>query len=190
MAPMPTPENVLLVCYGNLCRSPMAEGLLHQRLGSDWKVESAGTHAIGGDAPTPTAQEVMLRETGIDIGELRSSLLTVGRIEAAGYVFTMSMQQAFLTAALAPGSRDRIRLFGAFDPATETSDGSADPGGPRPLLLEVPDPIGGDYEDYLVCMRRLQRASERCAAWLLAGAATHDGPPPLGSARWPFPQRA
>ena len=68
-----------------------------------------------------------------------------------------------------------------------TSNGSADPGGPRPLLLEVPDPIGGDYEDYLVCMRRLQRASERCAAWLLAGAATHDGPPPLGSARWPFP---
>lgn len=190
MAPMSMPESVLVVCYGNLCRSPMAEGLLRQHLGSTWEVQSAGTHAIGGDAPTPTAQEVMLREAGIDIGEFESSLLTVTRIEAAGQVFTMSVQQALLTAALAPGYRDRIRLFGAFDAVTETSQGSADPGGPRAGLLEVPDPMGGAYEDYLSCMRRLQRASERCAAWLLAGAPMNDGPSSIGSSRRPFQQHA
>ena len=64
-AAMADSRNILVVCYGNLCRSPMAEGLLRDRLPLEYEVRSAGTHAYGGDPPTGTAREVMQREAGI-----------------------------------------------------------------------------------------------------------------------------
>ena len=170
-------RNILVVCYGNLCRSPMAEGLLRDRLLLEYEVRSAGTHAYGGDPPTGTAREVMQREAGIGIHDQRSRRLDVEIIEWAGHIFTMSAQQAQLVAALDTRASDRTRLFGAFAPDTSCSGMSADPGGGAASLLEVTDPMGGSYGEYLTCMRRLEEATERCVAWLVAGADPAAGPP-------------
>lgn len=186
---MSSDPSVLVVCFGNLCRSPMAEGLLRHRLPEPWDVRSAGTNAYGGDPPTPAGQEVMLRLAGIDIGGQRSSALTVTEIDAAAHILTMSVQQARLVAALVPAAAPRVRLYGAFAPATQASHDSADPGGPPADLLEVPDPMGGTIEEYEACLRRLEQATDRIAEWLLEGAPEATGPPALGSVRWPFPQR-
>jgi protein-tyrosine-phosphatase len=168
-------RNILVVCYGNLCRSPMAEGLLRHRLPAEFEVRSAGTHAYGGDPPTGTAQEVMKREAGIGIHHQRSSELTVNSIEWADHIFTMSVRQAELVAALDPRAAERTRLFGAFAPATTFSGLSADPGARQASLLEVPDPMGGAYGDYLECMQRLEEAAAACIAWLTSGAAADAG---------------
>ncbi len=170
-------RSILVVCYGNLCRSPMAEGLLRHHLPAEFAVRSAGTHAFGGEPPTSTAQEVMKRDAGIEIHDQRSSELTVASIEWADHIFTMSTQQAQLVAALDPRASVRTRLFGAFAPATSFSGFSADPRGSEAGLLEVPDPTGGAYGDYLECMRRLEEAADRCAAWLIAGADPAAAPP-------------
>ncbi len=160
---------ILVVCYGNLCRSPMAEGLLQHRLPA-FEVRSAGTNAVGDDPPTPLAQEVMRREAEIEISAQRSSPLTVAEIAAADHIFTMSDRQARIVAALDPASAARVRLLGAFSPATGDTDVSADPGGDAAGRPEIPDPIGGTYEDYAACMSRLAAAADHCADWLLAGA--------------------
>ena len=68
--------NVLMVCSGNICRSPMAEGILRQLLDirgiKDWQVDSAGTCDYHkGEAPDTRAVRVM-RARGIDISTLRA----------------------------------------------------------------------------------------------------------------------
>ena len=72
---------VLLVCMGNICRSPMAEGLLRQRIAErgfpvEIEVDSAGTHSYHvGASPDPRALAAALRR-GVDISELRARRVT------------------------------------------------------------------------------------------------------------------
>lgn len=175
---------VLVVCYGNLCRSPMAEGLLRARLPANWTVESAGTHAIGGDPPTAGACVAVLEQFGIDITAQRSTPLTVGIIQEAAHVFPMSVQQARLVAALVPAAAGRIRLFGAFAPSIQAT-GAGDPGGPAVGPHEVPDPMGRSDQEYRLTARRLAAAADRCAAWLVEGADAAKAPPSMAVPGWP-----
>ncbi len=59
-----------MVCLGNICRSPLAEGILEQKIkaaGLDWTVESAGTNGYhNGEAPHHLSQKVA-KLNGIDI---------------------------------------------------------------------------------------------------------------------------
>jgi len=176
---------ILVICYGNLCRSPMAEGLLRARLGPEWDVRSAGTNAYGGDSPSPLGSEAIRRSHGIDITAQTSTALTVQELEVADHIFAMSAQQARIAAALG-NVADRVRLFGSFAPTLEQVTGSADPGGTNPSVFEVADPMGGTYEEYSVCLERLQQCTDKCAAWLESGAPEATGPPSVASSRWRF----
>lgn len=66
---------ILMVCLGNICRSPLAEGILQQKAfeaGLSWSVESAGTNQYHtGEAPHPLSQKVA-RMHGIDISRQRA----------------------------------------------------------------------------------------------------------------------
>ncbi|HEX5652367.1 MAG TPA: low molecular weight protein-tyrosine-phosphatase [Chitinophagaceae bacterium] len=66
---------ILMVCLGNICRSPLAEGILQQKAfeaGLSWSVESAGTNSYHtGEAPHPLSQKVA-RLNGIDISRQRA----------------------------------------------------------------------------------------------------------------------
>jgi len=66
---------VLMVCLGNICRSPIAEGVLQQKvkqLGLHWEVDSAGTNGFhNGERPHDMSQMVS-KLNGIDISEQRS----------------------------------------------------------------------------------------------------------------------
>lgn len=67
--------SVLMVCLGNICRSPLAEGILQQKArqaGLNWKVDSAGTNGYHiGEAPHPLSGKVALMN-GIDISHQRA----------------------------------------------------------------------------------------------------------------------
>ena len=67
--------NVLMVCLGNICRSPLAEGILKHktvRAGLDWQVDSAGTNGYHiGEAPHRFSQKVA-KLNGIDICDQRA----------------------------------------------------------------------------------------------------------------------
>ena len=67
---------ILMVCLGNICRSPLAEGILQKKIeeaGLDWKVDSAGTNRYHvGEPPHPLSQKVA-KKNGIEICGQRSS---------------------------------------------------------------------------------------------------------------------
>lgn len=80
-------KRVLVVCAGNICRSPMAEALLAQRLDSV-TVESAGITALIGHAADPVAVSLM-KERGFDIRSHRARQLVTWMPAAADLVLVM-----------------------------------------------------------------------------------------------------
>src|SRR5262245_38229971 len=69
------PMKILMVCLGNICRSPLAEAILQEKAfkaGLNWSVESAGTNGLhDGEPPHPLSQKVA-RMNGIEICNQRS----------------------------------------------------------------------------------------------------------------------
>lgn len=82
-------KNILIVCTGNICRSPMAEALLQSRLkDGGLRVSSAGTSALAGHGADPHAVGVM-RSFGIDIEAHRARQLTLPLLTAVDLVLTL-----------------------------------------------------------------------------------------------------
>ncbi|MBI1283466.1 MAG: low molecular weight phosphotyrosine protein phosphatase [Thiobacillus sp.] len=111
---------VLMVCMGNICRSPMAEGMLRKALqeaGLDRHVEvdSAGTHAYHiGSAPDPRAQQAVSRR-GADISRLRGRQVAATDFEAFDYILVMDTDNYSKLVRLAPAlHHHKIRRLLSF----------------------------------------------------------------------------
>src|SRR5580704_914677 len=84
---------VLMVCLGNICRSPLAEGILRQKAraaGLDWEIDSAGTNGYhNGEAPHHLSQKVA-RHNGIDISKQRSREFTAADFQRFDKIYAMA----------------------------------------------------------------------------------------------------
>jgi protein-tyrosine phosphatase len=84
---------ILMVCLGNICRSPLAEGILQDKAGKaglKWSVDSAGTNGYHiGEAPHRLSQKVALQH-GIDISQQRARQFTVGDFENFDIIYAMA----------------------------------------------------------------------------------------------------
>ncbi len=86
-------KRILLVCTGNVCRSPMAMGLLRQRLAEDGladrvAVSSAGIWGLDGEPASGPGVEV-LAERGVDISDHRAHTIDAQDIAQADLVLVM-----------------------------------------------------------------------------------------------------
>ncbi|MFN5476713.1 MAG: low molecular weight protein-tyrosine-phosphatase [Sphingobacteriales bacterium] len=84
---------ILMVCLGNICRSPLAEGILQHRAweaGLQWSVESAGTNGYhNGEAPHRLSQKVA-KLNGIDISQQRSRKFVPEDFEQFDMIYAMA----------------------------------------------------------------------------------------------------
>lgn len=82
-----------MVCLGNICRSPLAEGILQDKAfkaGLNWSVESAGTnHYHTGEAPHPLSQKVA-KLNGIDICHQRARRFTADDFEVYDKIYALA----------------------------------------------------------------------------------------------------
>lgn len=118
--------NVLFVCTGNTCRSPMAEGYLKSKNLKAVTVRSAGIYADG--SPVSENSAAVMEEAGIDISSHTSAPLTADMIKAANRIICMS--PAHIEALVCAGvEREKLEL----------------------LISGIPDPFGGDINDYRAC---------------------------------------
>ena len=141
-----------MVCLGNICRSPLAEGILQEkawRAGLPWSVESAGTNGYhDGEPPHPLSRKVALLN-GIDISRQRSRRFRADDFEKFDRIYAMAGDVMYEVRRIA-GRR--------FDPArTDLLLNILHPG----QDLDVPDPWGGPESDYHRVYRLLDDACAR-----------------------------
>ncbi len=100
-------RNVLFVCIGNICRSPMAEALFAQAMPRRM-VCSAGLSAVVGGGADPLAVELM-RERGLDISGHRAQQLASWMLREADLILTMDGEQKRYIEQAWPGARGKVR---------------------------------------------------------------------------------
>lgn len=84
---------ILMVCLGNICRSPLAEGILQAKAaaaGLNWQIDSAGTNGYHvGESPHPLSQKVA-KINGIDISQQRARRFRAADFEEFDLIYAMA----------------------------------------------------------------------------------------------------
>ncbi len=142
--------HILVICTANICRSPVVEAVLRNRLAArglgDWEVSSAGTLALDGDPPSRFGAEV-LAERGIDIHDHRSREATRDQVIMADLVLCMESAHAEALRVEVPDRREQIRLLTEM---IDRDEDIADPyGGPKPWYEVMVDQVTGIIEQGL-----------------------------------------
>ena len=127
----PPIRSILVLCVGNHCRAPIAEGLLRATVGTSIQVTSAGLKALVGVPPDPEAERLM-RAHGHDISAHRGRQFTAGLALGADLILVMDGPQKEWCTQLSPSSRGRIFLLGHW--LTPSRD-IADPYGQDPAVF-------------------------------------------------------
>jgi protein-tyrosine phosphatase len=138
-------SRVLVVCLGNICRSPMGEVLLREALKAQrgLTVASAGIRAVVGRGADPMAVTLM-RERGLDLTAHKAQQLTPQMVKDFELILVMEKAQQRAIEALEPTSRGRVHCIGRWGD------------------FEVPDPYGKDRAAF---EESLQRLDEGIAAF-------------------------
>jgi protein-tyrosine-phosphatase len=159
---------VLFVCTGNVCRSPMAAGLLNakiQRMGDDGKLvaRSAGTWALENQPASGHAITVMA-ERGIDLSAHRGHTVTREDLAAADVVIVMTQSHRDALSAEFPGSRPKLHLMSELNGRT----------------FDIDDPYGGTLPEYQRTAQELQdlieTGYEKIISWLASSSDSHARP--------------
>lgn len=143
--------DILFVCTGNTCRSPIAEGLCKQmlarRLGCELdellergvRVHSAGTLGLSGGRVSEASVEAC-RRRGVDISGHTSAHLTSDLVHPADHVFVMARHHLEAVRSIAHGDTGRASLLAEDD---------------------ISDPVGGSADDYERTARTISAALEK-----------------------------
>lgn len=140
-------HSVLFVCTANICRSPMAEGLLRARLGDaapDWRIDSAGTWAMDGEGAAPRAIKV-LKTRGIDLSEHRSRIVNPAILSRANLVLVMEKGHKEALQVEFPRYASKIYLLSEMVGE----------------IHEIKDPIGRSTADFEKTAHELEDILER-----------------------------
>lgn len=156
MTELPEPVSVLFICMGNICRSPLAEGIfrhkVEQRGASDrFFIDSAGTGGWHVGAPPDERMQVVAAEHGI---ALDSAARQVDRDDFSRFHHLLCADEDNREDLLGMGAPPkRVRLLLECDPAAP--------------MIEVPDPYYGGADGFQLVYRLVESACEALAREML-----------------------
>lgn len=131
-------NNILVVCVGNICRSPIGEGLLQAKL-PDANVSSAGIGAMIGYPAAPHSIYLMRRQ-GFDISTHIARQIDHKMVFSADLILTMEERHNQYIRAKFIGAAGKVHLIGKWIDN-----------------YEIADPIGKDERAYRIAMANIER---------------------------------
>ena len=158
--------NILFVCMGNLCRSPMAEGVFRQKLQDRQlldavHVDSAGTHNDQPDAPPDARSQAHARQRGYDLSALRARAIENSDFEHFDLLITMDWDnRALLEERCPPSLRHKVRGFAEFLHTTEAS--------------VIPDPYHAGEDGFEHVLDLMEEASDGLMRLVIKKVHGHD----------------
>jgi protein-tyrosine phosphatase len=143
---------VLMVCLGNICRSPMADGLLRKKvneLGLSVSVDSAGTAGYhSGEKPDPRMRATA-KKLGVNIDDLRARQFVVKDFDDFDLIYAMDASNYNNILSLARNDSDRSKV--------ELILNELEPG----KNLQVPDPYYGGEQGFIDVFNLLDAATDK-----------------------------
>lgn len=140
--------HILVICTANICRSPVAEALLKDRLKrngyNDWTVSSAGTWALTRRAAAQNSQ-IVSAQYGLDISDHISRIVEKAYLQEADLVLCMEEGHVEALKVEFPDEAQKIYPITAMSGA----------------IYSVNDPFGGPLVDYQVMIAELARIIDR-----------------------------
>ncbi len=132
-------ENILFVCKGNICRSPLAEVYFRSRLlpDSGISVSSAGLDTTGGKPAHPHAMAVA-RHYGLSLHDHHTTQIVREMIDKADLILVMELSQLSSLLKLCPRVRQKVFVLSEFN-GTRNKD--------------IADPFSGPMEEFHVCFQ-------------------------------------
>ena len=152
------PRDILVLCYGNVCRSPFAAAVLTRELAPlGVQVRSAGLLAPG--RPSPETAIAAAGRRAIDLSAHRAALVSVESARAADLIVVMDELQRRLVREFFGRSAGSVLLLGDLDP------GSID-------VRAIHDPVGQSPETFDAVYARIERCAGALTSALTAGSGT------------------
>ena len=144
-------QRVLFVCLGNICRSPLAEGIMlhiNQTRQLNWQIDSAGTANYHVNEAPDRRTIANAKKNGIDLSDLRARQFRAEDFDAFDHILVMDQNNLKNVLALArhEAHRRKVNLF--LDLAI---DGN---------LQEVPDPYYGTEKDFEAVFQLVKKACD------------------------------
>ena len=128
-------KKILMVCLGNICRSPLAEGILKSKLNPDFYiVDSAGTSAYHiGELPDHRSIAIA-KKNGIDISNQRARKFIANDFNEFDLIYAMDIENYYNICSLSTNKSNLLKVKLILNEINPLKD------------LSVPDPYyGGDY---------------------------------------------
>lgn len=139
---------VLMVCLGNICRSPLAEGILQAKLPKNFIVDSAGTANYHiGKAPDKRSV-ITAKKFGVDISQQKCRQITKSDFETFDYIYVMDTSNYKNVLAIAPNEKAKQKVKVILNELHPNQN------------LEVPDPYYGDMQGFEDVYKMLDEVCE------------------------------
>ena len=144
LAALRSAARILIVCHGNIIRSPLAASLVARGVGRAARVAiaSAGLAAVPGRPPHPTAVQ-LANEHMLDLRDHAASIVDAAAVAASDAIFVMDVPQLVLMRRRFPEARARTFLLTCL--ASDTP-------------LEIRDPYAGDASHFQACFEQISHA--------------------------------
>jgi protein-tyrosine phosphatase len=144
--------NILMVCLGNICRSPLAEGLMRSKLNfTKFTVDSAGTSG-GHKGQAPDKRSIAIaKKNGLDISNQKSRKLLEEDFKNFDILYVMDQSNYNDVTALASTEEEKKKVIKILDEVFPDEN------------LDVPDPYYGGSQGFENIYRMLDRATDAIA---------------------------
>lgn len=143
---------ILMVCLGNICRSPLAEGILRSKISKEHTVASAGTISMHeGEHPDERSVKTAA-DHGVDISHQKARYFSKEYLDTFDKIFCMDLQNLQDVLSMASHEIQKTKVTLILKEAENNGE-----------FLEVPDPYYGDKRDFESVYQMLDEACEAIA---------------------------